>query len=993
MTTGRAAHVSHADRLALVAAYWPSAVHSGGADGQPPQRRLPLAWVACSPSARTVAEQQHAWVVLPYTHAGGRRAGEGPYGAVENTFGAGLANATMQPRVLQVALGTGDAVSAQAPSRPAAGEAKRPRWSKRVLSWLGWTADSLADVDHAASLMKPVTPAVDGDGVMEAAEAARRCGVHLGGLTVVLVSGVHMLETTGVAPAVRPQRNATGADAAPAPPHLLFATTTSCGGTTSSVLAVPPNAAVYDAIATDGDGTPPTHSSSIFRKGAVLHGEDGGANNEASHDPKTAASVQVVQQFCALQQRLGWVTPHDTQAAANAASVDLLSTVWYRQVFVGTAAATDEVLCGVSQWWLQRPIRAGELPTANLLASLTAPASGGGGGSACTLPAPQLHVKYVADVFADLWWPHRIITVVQHRHAALAERAAQPMRGLVLVWVLLTVLVEAVLYGVPYATRQPRGGVEHPSRNRDPHGSHSAPATDSASLVSAFFKLGGAYGRDHVASLDVGRTGVRGTHLLAYVMGCVLADDATAAAAAPRARLRALDVAGCTQLRHRDGELHALADTLHQFGRRAATRLAATPPTAPASVLAVADVLLSLSWQDSASSRGRSAAGIALALLTHHGQLTWVCGAGSDMDSPALRELGEYALLAEALAATHQPQLRGQPYPRCTLRALDLTSALSVDNVNALGYLTQLEQLLLPFTYVDDVGIARLDGHACGQDLGAFLVLCNAADRGTATAQLQSSAQAALQNTVEALQQLVLSAEGNGVRGRTGYLATLQALHRRFCSHLYHLDLTYCLRVSSVRGLVMQERLELLNISQTRVNKAGLLSGTNGLPSPNTTAPATPSCRTPPLRLFMAEMCEHLSDLSGLAPIVTLECVIVRSGSLGDDGLRPMCTPNMRHLRLLNLSYCDRLHHIGCLTQLPALETLIIDNTDVTPAEVKLLRPIPSLRTLSLRCCTEFAVIGKGLPALESAIGTFAALQRYIYEDLAGDEELRKKSD
>ncbi|KAG5468150.1 hypothetical protein LSCM1_02124 [Leishmania martiniquensis] len=1010
-----------ADQLACIASYWPSAAHRCGFGGVQHQKRLPLAWIAVSPAARVVAEQRHAWVVLPFTHTGACPANAEACGSSSdltgNVFGAALANATTQPRVLQLALGAdGAGASVIGVASASSQQSLQGSASRSVLSWLKRTSESLANIDHRVSRVTSASLATANGGsssaargMMDAADAARCCGVHLGGLTVVLVSGVHELDAAG-GTALREDKASSGGaemhesdsslhgegEAAALHPGLLFPSTTTCGGSVASMLSVPPKAALYDTI-TGGAGEEgmPSTGNSIFRSGAELHGDDGGADSDTANDPKTAASVYVVEQLSKLRHHMR-EAERQQASATGLSSRDLLGTVWYRQVFVSTAEATDEVLCGVSQWWLERAIRRDELPTAvprfsNVAQRNRSICVSGSGEESQALPPPSLHIKYVTDVFANVWWPHRFNMALKHRLAEQTTHASWMANLLRLIWVVLVVLVETTLRGVPPVAAPFRvsDGQRSGSQNSPSHRRGVRPLD----LVSAFHKMGKVYGKHRMEALDVGHTRVRGAHLLACALGSVMAPATTSdgeAAAVHHKGLWALDMAGCTQLHHRHGELCALSHTLKQLLNDAARRVAALSPCGPSWTLAVADLLLSLSLRDGASLPRTSAAGLALALFTHHGHLTWVCGAGSAVDNAALRELGHYALLVESVAATQQPP--PSHTSTCALRALDLTSALSIDDVNSVAYLTQLEQLLLPFTNVDDVGIGCLDGQRYARDLGAILASCIASSANEA-AELPDGAQKSLQGTLADLQHLIPikddSVQGD-VHRRKPHTDVVEVLYQAFRSHLYHIDLTYCLRVSSVKGLMHQQRLELLNLSQTRVNKAGLFGGAG--PRYLTRSPAStaqPRC-TPPLRLFIAEMCEHLSDLSGLAHMTTLECVIVRSGSLGDAGLRPVCTPDMHHLTMMDLSYCDGLHHVGCLAQLPALETLILDSTDVTPAEVAHLRSSRSLHTLSLRFCTEFAFIGKGLKELEAVVGRFAALKRYLYEDLAGDDKLRE---
>ncbi|XQJ30386.1 hypothetical protein NXY56_006470 [Leishmania guyanensis] len=1033
---------SDADLLACIASYWPAAEHRNGSSGVRREQRLPLAWIAASPAARVVAEQRHAWAVLPFTQIGTRPANAEADGAashgVENTFGAALANATVQPRVLQVALKThGTDASANGHAASSSQQTARGRVVARVLRWLRRAAEGFADIDHASSSVSSASPSFNGPasppsmslrttngsssnsssaarGVTGTVDAARCCGVHIGGLTVVLVSGVHELGAAD-AGATLPQDTASSDRAAErkgAPPmhgegeavepssQLLFPSTTSCGGSAASVLSVPPNAAVYNGITRGcGEERMPSTGNSVFRAGAKLHGHDGGADDEAANDPKTATSVYVVQLFSELRSQV-YGAKRRRGPAADVSSRQLLSRVWYRQVFVGTAEATDEVLCGVSQWWLQRSVRRLELPTTTpRVPNLTQRNRRAHASRRCkgprTLPPPSLHIKYVTDVFVDLWWPRRFILVVQHRFAERTAHVARVAKLLLLMWVICVTFMEVLLHGLPQVTPSfcASDDQHSDSRNNTSHRRSVLPAD----LISTFYKMGRIYGRHQMRALDVSHTGVCGTHLLACVLGSMMAPTIAGdgkAVAVDCKGLWALDVAGCTQLRHQRGELYALSDMLDELYHHAASRAAAFSLSEPSGTLAVVDLLLSLSLRNGVRPACQSATGLALALFTHHGHLTWVCGAGSSLDNAALRELGQYALLVEAVAVTQQ----SQPAPTCVLRALDLTSVLNVDNVNPMGYVTQLEQLLLPFTYVDDAGIGCLDGHAYVHDLSAIVSLFTAVRVSEATG-LPDSAQKSLQRALGALESLILIDDNSAGRakghGRNSRQDIVETLHQKFRSHLYHLDFTFCLCVSSVNGLAHQQRLELLNLSQTRVNKVGLFGGADTHHLNHSTRSPVPAAQprcTPPLRLFIAEMCEHLSDLSGLAHINTLECVIVRSGSLGDDGLRAVCTPDMQRLQLMDLSYCDRLHHVGCLARLPSLETLILDSTDVTPAEVKQLRFSRSLRTLSLRFCTEFAFIGKGLKELEAAVGTFAALERYLYEDLAGDDELRRKN-
>jgi hypothetical protein len=967
-----------------------------------------------------------------------------------NAFGAALANATTPLFILHSALGldaadVGSSSSSNGDSRcvsghtntTAAGTSKTnsnpaspTSPAAKVMSWISRTAESLADINHAASPVeaqkraflgtsraqplptKSTRPStgVRGPCVEDPVEAARSCGVHVGGLTTVLVSGVHLYEKSlrchqpnASASRLSPPSH-TGADGSAdsvngkrrinASATLLFPSTTCCGGSVSSLLSVPPNAAVYDAIPTcqspaqqphhksPSSSSSSFHRSSLFKEGAKLHEDDGGAEDETAHDPQTATSVYTVQQVKKLHQ-------HVCEGAVREA----YTTVWYRHVFVDTEEVTSNVLCGVSQWWLQRPVHLHELPSTTLATTPAQQPDNNDEGEAWQLSPllhpPLLHVKFMADIGANLWWPHRLLSVVHHRFAQHRWHTVALLRWAVLLWLCCAVLMESVVHGVPDLPVQ-----------------HAASRQGSVDLVASFRKMGEVYGgANQLAALDVSHTGVRGVHLLACALGKVLTSCARPSQESNRIGLSdstdhfgALDVAGCIQLHHRPGELHLLAAQLDSFLQCSYQQVQRR-----ASPLPLVDLLTALSLSDEKSRVVRSATGLALALLSHHGRLTWLSGAGCSLDNAALHELGQYALLVEAVASASR--MPSPPTPvvarstvACSICAMDLTSALSLDDVNPVAYLTNLEQLLVPFTYVTDDGVARLDGHTYPQDLRELFALYTSATTATPDG---SPAQALVKDVVKSLEQFTASSDGassynaNRPLQPSGSPKThnhaVEALYQRFRSHLYHIDFTYCSCLSSVTGLVRQQRLELLNLSQTRINKAGLFSTTErsrAAPSQSTSS----AVAAPPLRLFVAEMCEHLNDLGGLAHISTLECVIARSGSLGDDGLRSLCTKDMRNLQLMDLSYCDRLHHVGCLANLPALETLILDSTDVTPAEVRQLRQSRSLKTLSVRFCTEFAFIGKEKKELEEVVGEFPNLKHYIYEDLIGDEKFRKKT-
>lgn len=1014
---------SVADQLSCIAAYF-SAAPQRRLQHKQSHGRLPLAWVATSPSARLVAEQHNAWVVLPFDSSALAGCPYATDDYEENSFGAALANATTPLFLLKDALGLGEAPAAAVASasamseRPSAevkdtGAAAAALPTKNIFSWLSQATESLADVDHAASPVEPEkTPlmgtsrakpppqkatrpgtGLSGPKVEDPLEAARSCGVHVAGVTAVLVSGVHLYQdhlSRISNSAAAPSTNKADERRVNPSGTLLFSSTTCCGGSVSSLLSVPPNAAVYDAIPSRAD--PQQHNAaeangtatrkrrpSIFRDGAELHDDDGGAVDETAHDPQTAASVFTVQQVNELHQ----------QAREGKTADEVYTTVWYRHVFVDNEEATGDVLCGVSQWWLQRPVRVQEMPTTNFTAAAAA------SHRTTPLAAPPLYVKFVANIGADLWWPHRLLSVVHQRAAEHPWHATTLLRWLAFLWVLCAVVLESLLHGVP----------EVPA--------HHAGATHGAALVTSFNALGAVYGgSDQLAALDVSHTAVRGVHVLSCAVGKVTSmqtrQETDGAALQPRRaadRFVALDVAGCIQLHHRKGELNAaqaLLDSLH-------THCADLAPTAwkdtSSSPLPLVDLLTTLSLRHLKTCAARSAAGLGTALLSHHGSLTWVSGAGCSLDNAALHELGNYALLAEAVAAIRAPSsppaATDSPTSSCSICAMDLTSALSLDDLNPAGYLVHLEQLLVPFTYVTDDGIALLDGHTFPRRLSEYLALCKA----EYTSSLSLSTQALVKDVIASLESLTVAAapwpSENGTHRPASAAAAaaaanashhdiIEALHQRFRSHLYQIDFTYCSFLSSINPLVRQQRLELLNMSQTRLNRAGLFSGADRRHAGQN---SSAEVHTPPLRLFIAEMCEHLSDLRGLAHLTTLECVVVRSGSLGDDGLRALCTADMKNLQLVDLSYCDRLHHVGCLADLPALDTLILDSTDVLPAEVRLLRGSRSLETLSLRFCSEFAFVGKDKNDFEAALGKFPSLKHYVYEDLVGDDELRKKTD
>lgn len=1008
---------SVADQLACIASYFSSVSQECR---QRSHGRLPLAWVATSPSARLVAEQRHAWVVLPFDSTA--LAGS-PYAQndnEDNAFGAALANATTPLFTLRAALGldaadTSSSAATVATTDSASGRvgssspAPPTSPSAKVMSWISQTTESLSDVNHAASPVesqKPVflgtsrakppaqrstrstrpSTGVHGPRVEDPLEAACTCGVHVGGLTTVLVSGAHLYEkrlsckqpagpsqcTSHKSPSACGAQ--TGRDRnINASSTLLFPSTTCCGGSVSSLLCVPPNAAVYDAAAMNevsATGSP------LFKVGAVLHEDDGGAEDETAHDPPTGASVYTVQQVRKLHEQV------------RGGHVDnAYTTVWYRQLFVNGEEVTERVLCGVSQWWLQRPVRLQELPTTVFATN-----------QPTFLDAPPVYVKFMSDIGANLWWPRRLFSVVHCRFLAHRWHSVALLRWAVLLWVFCAVLVESLFHGVP-----------------DVPAHYAASPQDTVDLVMSFQRLGEVYGgKDQLAALDVSHTGVRGVHLLACAIGKVVGSLACHADNEVD-RFRALDVAGCIQLHHHQGEMHLLTPQLQSFflyASQQAQRISSKNPTSP---LTLVDLLMAVSLSEETTRAPRSATGLALALLSHHGSLTWVSGPGCSLDNAALHELGTYALLVEAVTSRQSTNVSAAapalPCWSCSICAMDLTSALSLDDLNAVAYLPCLEQLLVPFTYVTDDGVARMDGHTYPQDLLDFFALCTE----NKMSMLDARAQGVVKDGMKALEQLTASSNDapalTASTGRNGHSATtasnscsnnnnnnkvhhhaVEALHQHFRSHLYQIDFTYCSFLSSVNGLVRQQRLELLNLSQTRINKTGLF-GTAEKSRASSPSSSSSSLKHsfPPLRLFIAEMCEHLSDLSGLAHIGTLECVIVRSGSLGDDGLRAICTKDMQQLHLMDLSYCDRLHHVGCLAALPALETLILDSTDVTPAEVRQLRQSRSLGTLSVRFCTEFAFIGKDQKELEEVVGTFPSLKHYVYEDLIGDDALRKK--
>ncbi|KPI84310.1 hypothetical protein ABL78_6633 [Leptomonas seymouri] len=1030
-------HSSHcaADELACIASYFSSASQRLR---QQPHGRLPLAWVAASPSARLVAEQRNAWVVLPFdsTSLAGRPHAQGEDEG--NVFGAALANATTPLFILHDALGLDaaglrdfrsvDSTVGRCGAFTTGSSGKRVSFTSlvaKVMSWISQMVAGLADVDHAASSVGPHKPAlldtsrakppprrstrpstgVRGPRVEDPLEAARSCGVHAGGLTVVLVSGVHLYESSLLrsshvsqpSPAAIPNSpdNASRHDSKKTmnpSATLLFPSTTSCGGSVSSLLSVPPNAAAYDSISacnTRGDSASASAAGKtrLLREGAVLHQDDGGAENETAHDPQTAASVYTVQQVNKL---------HEQVCGGHVA--DAYNTVWYRHVFLDAEEVVANVLCGVSQWWLRRPVRLCELPSTSVskLQRQQQAHCKDDAAQPSLLSPPLLYVKFIADIGAGLWWPRRLLSVVRHR---FAERQWCPIPLLCwveLLWLFIVVVVKSVVSGVPDAP------LHRPASTQQ----------DAVDLAASFHTMGEVYGgKDQLAALDVSHTSVRGVHLLACALGKVSGackgasegdDDARLSTAVDR--FRALDVAGCIQLHHRQSEMRLLAaqlkaldECLSKQAREALTSKLPCP-------LLLVGLLMTRSFGDEKTHMARSASGLALALLSHHGSLTWVSGAGCSLDNAALHELGRYALLVEAAASTPLfscPHSAAPLQSSCSITAMDLTSALSLDNLNPAAYLPHLEQLLVPFTYVTDDGVARLDGHTYPHDLRALSHLHTEEMIST----LEEPTQTAMKDLLRALEKFTpTSSESTAysmspnaehhahTSGSRVVNHAVEALHQRFRSHLYHIDFAYCSCLYSVNGLVRQQRLELLNVSQTRVSKAGLFANAETLLGSPASSSSIAGAPRPPLRLFIAEMCERLNDLSGLAHISTLECIIVRSGSLGDDGLRSVCTKNMVNLRLMDLSYCDRLHHVGCLATLPALETLILDSTDVTPAEVRALHQSRSLETLSVRFCTEFAFIGGDRAALEEAVGVFPRLKYYLYEDLTGDGELRKKT-
>ncbi|CCW60518.1 unnamed protein product [Phytomonas sp. EM1] len=569
------------------------------------------------------------------------------------------------------------------------------------------------------------------------------------------------------------------------------------------------------------------------------------------------------------------------------------------------------------------------------------------------------------------------------------------------------------------------------------HGSLQNRLRERASAMETchwLYRLGAVYS-GQLQALDVSHTGICGTHLLAFALGNHFATHGDVSSSPNHvSALRALDVAGCLFL-----DFHCNASLLQT--ELDVRRYLGIPCSAARKGLGSDSTTVDEMLACSESLKMLSHAGRALARLCldhrpmksgrKHG-LQLMNASGSSLDSKVLDELGQCALLYELEAAhrravsikmsdaasgvrtgdpsSEPPLISPAVSPTSSLIAINLTSCRKVRSVNALSYITSLVQILAPFTELNNAGVVHLDGSAFQQLLSRVAksvcksnhLRCAPSDKAHITGSkvdikcgeavdAVASPPFGTSTSFETLLGCFVDAYADGKQEFVhGFPEIKSSLELRFQSHLYHLDLTFCLRVESLASLCgRQWLLHYLNVSHTNVRTTGLAEIASLQPLGRCAPPHRP------LRVLVAEYCNVLNNLDGLQLFPCLTKLYVWNGSLDANGLsvfssHATCFSN---LIFLDLSYCDKVEDVSMLASLPSLMTLILDNTEISCDGIKGLSRCPVLRTLSLRFCPDFAPVGPIKERLDRMVVRIPTLQNYIYENLACDEVPREEAE
>ncbi|CCW67603.1 unnamed protein product [Phytomonas sp. Hart1] len=540
------------------------------------------------------------------------------------------------------------------------------------------------------------------------------------------------------------------------------------------------------------------------------------------------------------------------------------------------------------------------------------------------------------------------------------------------------------------------------------------------------YRLGYVYA-NQMETLDISHTGICGTHLLAFALGIHTATNGDGSATPHcTSALRALDASGCLFLDQPCDE-HLLQTELDM--RRYLGISSSSTKKDMGSDAATADEMLAYSE----NLRMLSHAGRALARLSlghqpmdtgrKHG-LQLINASGSSLNTEVLDELGQCVLLYE-LETVHRHFVSTKmnvavsgvgtggassltslaPSPSSSLIAINLTSCRKVCSVNALSYITSLVQIIAPFTEINNAGVVHLDGSAFHQvlqyvaDSVCHLTHLRCTRSGTNLEDSKTGVEHGVYDgiatplfcTTTSFVSLLNYFVDNYADKKQEFVSRFTEmkffLEHRFQTHLYHLDLTFCLKVENLASLCeRQYLLHYLNVSHTNVRTTGLAEIVRKQ------APGHHASARRPLRVLVAEYCNVLNDLNGIQMFPLLTKLYVRNGSLDASGLgvfssHAVCFNN---LIFLDLSYCEKVENVSMLASLPSLQTLILDNTEILCNGIKGLGKCPTLQTLSLRFCPDFAPVGPSKERLEQMVVRIPTLQTYIYENLACDEVPRE---
>ncbi|CAD2216911.1 hypothetical protein ADEAN_000438900 [Angomonas deanei] len=482
-------------------------------------------------------------------------------------------------------------------------------------------------------------------------------------------------------------------------------------------------------------------------------------------------------------------------------------------------------------------------------------------------------------------------------------------------------------------------------------------------LTKALYTLGITY-RQQLCQLSASHTSVNASQLLSLAMGCMNRDVANAAAFG----IGALDLVGCKRV-------HLSLDPSCEHESHFMNKTLSLERTTAAGGM-------SLLLDKYGSTLGRALGllctdrhlygGGAVPQPSHAIRGLKIMNAtASSVDDAALRELGVYVLFC---TGAHLSQPSPTPVLPSSLMALDLAVCPFVTSIQPLGYIPSLLQVLVPYTHVGDSGVDQLHVPQCCE------VLCQ-----EVVGRLYVFSQHNKDNEeVILLGQQIMKTFAADHTSHLEEIPMRTQLERLLSGHFYHLDFTFCTFLTDINVLRHQRLLQYLNISQSFVTGDGVES----LWKPNTST--TVSTVSPPLRVLIAQQCDYLSDLEGIARLKFLEKLYVRSASLTDEGLDHLTQSN-RSLKLLDLSYCDKLMSVNSVHKLPLLSVLVLDSSEILMTGVRRLDKCPSLKVLSVRFCPDFALIGEDENLFRTKVVDIPTLEHYVYEDLIGDEELRVK--